>query len=80
MKRCHTATVPVGTLWIFGSQPQDFSDEQVNLIEIVAGRLAAELEREILLRQRIGNDVDGPTSSKKSPLRNNNAGGAGRFS
>ena len=47
-----TATVPLGTLWVFGNQEQSFSDAQVNLAEIVAGRLACELEREILLRER----------------------------
>ncbi len=47
-----TATVPLGTLWIFGTNEQSFSDAQVNLIEIIAGRLACELEREILLRER----------------------------
>lgn len=42
-------TVPLGTLWIFSDQPRDFSPEETNLIEIVAGRLAADLEREMLL-------------------------------
>jgi sigma-B regulation protein RsbU (phosphoserine phosphatase) len=47
-----TATVPLGTFWIFGSEPRRFSDAEVNLIEVVAGRLAVELEREILLREQ----------------------------
>ncbi len=42
-------TTPLGTLWIFSDSPRDFSDHQTNLIEVVAGRLAAELEREVLL-------------------------------
>jgi len=42
-------TTPLGTLWIFSDSPRDFSDPQTNLIEVVAGRLAAELEREVLL-------------------------------
>lgn len=44
-----SATIPLGTLWIFGKQPRAFSDVEVNLVEIVAGRIAAELERETLL-------------------------------
>jgi serine phosphatase RsbU (regulator of sigma subunit) len=39
----------LGTLWVFSSQQRDFTPEQTNLLEIIAGRLAAELEREMLL-------------------------------
>jgi serine phosphatase RsbU (regulator of sigma subunit) len=42
-------TVPLGTLWVFSDVPRDFAPEETNLIEIVAGRLAADLEREMLL-------------------------------
>ena len=42
-------TMPLGTLWVFSSETRDFSPEETNLIEIVAGRLAADLEREMLL-------------------------------
>lgn len=48
-----TATVPLGTLWVFGQPERSFTDEQVHIVEIVAGRLATELEREILLRDRM---------------------------
>ncbi|MBX3413901.1 MAG: SpoIIE family protein phosphatase [Pirellulales bacterium] len=44
-----TPTVPLGTLWVFSSVPRGFNDEETNIVEIVAGRLAAELEREMLL-------------------------------
>ncbi|HEX5447391.1 MAG TPA: SpoIIE family protein phosphatase [Pirellulales bacterium] len=44
-----SATIPLGTLWVFCDQPRPFSDTEVNLVEIVAGRIAAELERETLL-------------------------------
>ena len=44
-----SATVPLGTLWVFGQKPRAFSDAEVHLVEIVAGRVAAELERETLL-------------------------------
>ncbi|HMC12276.1 MAG TPA: SpoIIE family protein phosphatase, partial [Pirellulaceae bacterium] len=42
-------SIPLGTLWVFSDQPRDFTPEQTNLLEIVAGRLAADLEREMLL-------------------------------
>jgi GAF domain-containing protein len=42
-------TTPLGTLWLFSDLPRDFSDSETNLVEVVAGRLAAELEREVLL-------------------------------
>jgi serine phosphatase RsbU (regulator of sigma subunit) len=44
-----TPTVPLGTLWLFGQMPRDFSDADCNLAEVIAGRLAAELERQMLL-------------------------------
>ena len=46
-----TATIPLGTLWIYSARERDFSDEEVNLIEIVAGRLASDLEREVLVQE-----------------------------
>jgi serine phosphatase RsbU (regulator of sigma subunit) len=42
-------SMPLGTLWVFSSEPRDFSPSETNLIEIVAGRVAADLEREMLL-------------------------------
>jgi sigma-B regulation protein RsbU (phosphoserine phosphatase) len=42
-------SIPLGTLWVFSESQRDFSPEETNLIEIVAGRLAADLEREMLL-------------------------------
>lgn len=44
-------TVPFGTLWVFCDRPRTFSDHDTNLIEIVAGRISADLEREMLLQQ-----------------------------
>ena len=38
----------LGTLWLFCEEPRQFTDKQANLAEIVAGRLATELEREML--------------------------------
>lgn len=43
-----SAAAVLGTLWLYGARSQDFSDELVNLTEIVAGRIATELEREAL--------------------------------
>lgn len=42
-------STPLGTLWFFSDRPRDFTDCQTNMAEIVAGRLAAELERATLL-------------------------------
>jgi hypothetical protein len=44
-------TIPLGTLWFFSDRPRDFTDRQTNLAELVSGRLAAELERAMLLAQ-----------------------------
>lgn len=44
-----SSTMPLGTLWIYCDHCRDFSSQETNLLEIVAGRIAAELEREMLL-------------------------------
>jgi hypothetical protein len=44
-------TMPLGTLWIYSEQPRPFTDIETNLIEIIAGRIAVELEREVLVRE-----------------------------
>lgn len=46
-------TVPFGTLWMFSDHHRKFSVQETNLIEIIAGRLAADLEREMLLQQTL---------------------------
>ncbi len=43
----------LGTLWIFGEEVREFTNQQVHIIEIVAGKLAADLEREMLLREGV---------------------------
>ena len=45
-----TSTTLLGTLWIYCNQRRDFNDRETNLLEVVAGRLASDLEREMLLR------------------------------
>ena len=44
-------TMPLGTLWIYSDRKREFSAEQTNMVEIVAGRIAADLEREMLLTE-----------------------------
>ena len=46
-----TSAIPLGTLWVFSARERDFNDEEVNLVEIVAGRLASDLEREVLMQE-----------------------------
>lgn len=48
-----TATTILGTLWVFCSQPRAFTDQQTNIVEIVAGRVAGDLERQMLLLEGI---------------------------
>lgn len=46
-------TVPLGTLWLFCNHPRPFSDQEVNVAEIIAGRIAADLEREMLMTEGV---------------------------
>ncbi|OUT70727.1 MAG: hypothetical protein CBB70_01925 [Planctomycetaceae bacterium TMED10] len=39
-----TATTVLGTVWLYHTQPRSFGDQEVNLIEVLTGRLAMELE------------------------------------
>jgi serine phosphatase RsbU (regulator of sigma subunit) len=48
-----TSTVPLGTLWFFGTDVRDYNARETNLAEIVAGRIAADLEREMLLQEGV---------------------------
>lgn len=57
----HTSSTTLGTLWVFRDQCSDFSDQQTHILEMVAGGLAAELERQVVLR-------DAP--ARLSPLGN----------
>lgn len=47
-----TSTVPLGTLWMFSKEARDFNDNDTNIIELVAGRIATDLEREMLLQDQ----------------------------
>ena len=46
-----TPTSLLGTLWLFCDEKRDFDDRQTNVLEVVAGRIAADLEREMLLSE-----------------------------
>lgn len=46
-----SASQILGTLWVFSRTQRPFSDAQVDVLETVAGRLAADLERRTLLRE-----------------------------
>jgi serine phosphatase RsbU (regulator of sigma subunit) len=48
-----SSTTVLGTLWVFCDETRDFTDQQTNMIEIVAGKIAADLEREMLLHEGI---------------------------
>ena len=38
----------LGTMWVFAKEARNFNDSQTNMLEVTAGRIAAELEREML--------------------------------
>ncbi len=44
-----TPSTPLGTLWFFAADARLFGEKDSNIAEIVAGRVAAELEREMLM-------------------------------
>jgi hypothetical protein len=44
-------TTILGTLWVFSNEERDFDDHETNILEVVAGRVAAELERERLWQE-----------------------------
>lgn len=48
-----SATIPLGTLWFFCHAPRDFSDPQTNILEVVAGRIVGDLERETLVDEAL---------------------------
>lgn len=43
-------TTILGTLWVFCDQPRSFSERHTDLLEVAAGRITAELEREVALQ------------------------------
>ncbi|RCS51836.1 GAF domain-containing protein [Bremerella cremea] len=47
-----TSTTPLGTLWVYSQTSRDFSLRETNLLEIIAGKLAVDLERDQLISER----------------------------
>jgi len=58
----------LGTLWFYSAVSRKFTATQTNLAEILAGRLAAELDREALVRQLQANRGNSLTASTGSGL------------
>lgn len=48
-----TPTTILGTLWFFDTKTRLFDKHDTNLIEVIAGRVAADLEREVLMREGV---------------------------
>ena len=48
-----TPTTVLGTLWVYSRTKRAFTDHQTNILEVVAGRIAADLEREVLLKEGV---------------------------
>jgi serine phosphatase RsbU (regulator of sigma subunit) len=46
-------TTLLGTFWVFANEKRDFNDRETNVLEVVAGRVASDLEREMLLRSAV---------------------------
>jgi serine phosphatase RsbU (regulator of sigma subunit) len=44
-------TTILGTMWVFSDERRDFTEQQTNILEVVAGRVAADLEREVMRRE-----------------------------
>ncbi len=59
---------PLGTLWIFLDQPQDCSSTQINSIEIIAGRIASELQLQAMKRQMLTSKNSSPNDSDRNTL------------
>ncbi|MEX1041784.1 MAG: GAF domain-containing SpoIIE family protein phosphatase [Pirellulaceae bacterium] len=51
-----TSTTPLGTLWVYSKRERDFTAQETNMLEIIAGRLAVELERSLLADDRLRTD------------------------
>ena len=45
-------TMPLGTLWFLCKSERPFSDEQTNIAEVVAGKIASDLERTALIEAK----------------------------
>lgn len=50
-------SMPLGTLWFFSQSERPFSDEQTNIAEVVAGKIASDLERTVLMEEKASTQV-----------------------
>ena len=48
-----SSTTVLGTFWIFCDETRNFTDAQTSVAEIVAGKIASDLEREMLLHEGV---------------------------
>ncbi len=46
-------SMPLGTLWVYCRDSRDFSPSETNILEVVAGRLAGDLERGVLVDEAL---------------------------
>lgn len=56
-----------GTLWLYSNESRSFADAEIELAEVVAGRLAAEIEIEQLRRSQPAPAVARPLETKPAP-------------
>ncbi len=56
----------LGTLWLFADQIRDYGSEETQLLEIIAGRIAVELERRVLVQEATQNARHRETSEELS--------------
>lgn len=66
-------SIPLGTLWFFSDAAREFSEHETQMAEVIAGRLAADLEREMLLTEglrikRLDEQIDTITKWQRSRL------------
>ncbi len=58
----------LGTFWIFDQKPRDFTGAEANMIEIIAGRIASELERYALVQIARGSKVIAARANDSAPI------------
>lgn len=59
-----SSTTILGTMWVFSDDMRDYSRQEVNILEIIAGRIAAELEREAVIRHSRGVKTESPSATR----------------
>jgi phosphoserine phosphatase RsbU/P len=64
----------LGTLWLFADQIRDYTSAETQLLEIIAGRLAMELERRVLVQEAAHNIQHRERSEELLTWHRDNAG------